>query len=123
MRFMVMAFTASPLGRRPLKRRFVTGESRRESNSVRPDSCAIFISPLHRQSIPVRESTSVTASPACPMAASESWGIRPVSAAKTKEKRMIPAKMTFIIPGHPLSVPYMYIIQFILLCFVIHDKY
>lgn len=36
MRFMVMAFTASPLGRRPLKRRFVIGESRRESNSVRP---------------------------------------------------------------------------------------
>lgn len=31
MRFMVMAFTASPLGRRPLKRRFVTGASRRES--------------------------------------------------------------------------------------------
>ena len=70
-----------------------SGANRRASTSVRPPASAIFISPVHRQSIPVMEKTSSTALCAPEIAAADNSSIRPVSAAHKKLKPIIAAQI------------------------------
>ena len=95
-RFIQMACRAGPPAGSSGNSRRVSGRNRRATASVSRHCWAIFIRPHHRHSIPVREMTSVTASPQPESAAAESASIFPPKAALTTEKISIPTNTAFI---------------------------
>ena len=100
-RFIEIAPAVSEFFLRPGKINFSIGYMKAPIFSVRPDSVAILISPLHRQSIPRSFIASSTPLFPASMRAEDTADMFPKAAAAKKEKMIIAGQIMFIIAITP----------------------